>query len=117
MFSGPEIINLFSCSTQLSMKFFLLVNVKMPTIVGILTFGSGETYEHLKWKKFYNLRPRFWPLLLSRIINTKIKQHLNITLTKIILFSKNNGDAAVKYMYIVRIKYWFFLIKVRRLKF
>ena len=83
--SGPEVIKLFSCSTQLSMKFFLLINVKMPTIVGILTFisrensilGSSEsekswiswyfhTYEHLKfhaqlswaWKKFYNLGPR-----------------------------------------------------------
>ena len=38
MKSGPEIIKLFSCSSQLSMKFFLLINVKMPTIVGILTF-------------------------------------------------------------------------------
>ena len=28
----------FSCSTQLSMKFFLLINVKMPTTVSILTF-------------------------------------------------------------------------------
>ena len=36
--SCPEVIKLFSCSTQLSMKFFLLLNVKMPTIVGILTF-------------------------------------------------------------------------------
>ena len=31
----PEVIKLFSCSTQLSIKFFLLINVKMPTIVGI----------------------------------------------------------------------------------
>ena len=72
----------FSCSTQL--KFFLLINVKMLTIDGILTFMSGKnsilglsdpkksitywhfyTYEHLKfhaqesraWKKFYNLGP------------------------------------------------------------
>ena len=36
----PEIINIFSCSTQLSMKFILLINVKMPRIVGILTFMS-----------------------------------------------------------------------------
>ena len=36
------VIKLFSCSPQLSMKFFLLINVKMPTIVGILTFMSGE---------------------------------------------------------------------------
>ena len=27
---GPEVIKLYSCSTQLSMKFFLLINVKMP---------------------------------------------------------------------------------------
>ena len=38
--SGPEVIKLFPCSTQLSMKFILLINVKMPTIVGILTFMS-----------------------------------------------------------------------------
>ena len=31
-----------SCSTQLNMKIFLLINVKMPTIVAILTFMSRE---------------------------------------------------------------------------
>ena len=36
--AGPEVIKLFSCSTQLSTKFILLINVKMTTIVGILTF-------------------------------------------------------------------------------
>ena len=40
--AGPEVIKLFSCSTQLSMKFFLLINVKKPTNVGILTFMSGK---------------------------------------------------------------------------
>ena len=66
-------------------EFFLLINVKMPTIVGILTFMSGKnsipglsepkisriswyfyTYDHLKfhaqlnwaWKRFYNLGTR-----------------------------------------------------------
>ena len=38
----PEVIKLFSYSTELSMKFFVLVNVKMPTVVGILTFMSGK---------------------------------------------------------------------------
>ena len=61
-------MKLFSCSTQLSMKLFLLINVKMPTIVGILILMSGKnsilrlsepktagfleyfyTYEHLKF--------------------------------------------------------------------
>ena len=31
----------FSCSTQLSLKFILLINFKMPTTVCILTFISG----------------------------------------------------------------------------
>ena len=61
---GPEVIKLSSCSAQLSMKFcikdnnikkfgflgsdkprmlfFPLMNVKMPTIVGILTFMSRK---------------------------------------------------------------------------
>ena len=39
---GFEVIKLFSCSTQLSMKFSLLINVKMPTVVGILTFMRGK---------------------------------------------------------------------------
>ena len=66
---GPEVIKRFSCSTQLSMEFFLLINVKMPTVVGILTFMSRKnsilalydpenaqfldifhTYEHLKFR-------------------------------------------------------------------
>ena len=32
---GPKVIKLFSCSTQLSMKISLLINMKMPTKVGI----------------------------------------------------------------------------------
>ena len=32
-----QVIKLFSNSTQLSTKFILLINVQMPTIVGILT--------------------------------------------------------------------------------
>ena len=74
--------NPFLCSTQLSMKFILLINVQMPTIVDILTLISKinitneilrarnfficryfSFYERLKfhaqlswaWKKFYNL--------------------------------------------------------------
>ena len=42
MKSGPEVIKLISSSTQLSIKFFLLINVKMPTVVGILTFMSRK---------------------------------------------------------------------------
>ena len=42
--SGPEVIKLFSCSTQLSMKFSLLINMKMPTIVGIFIFISREMF-------------------------------------------------------------------------
>ena len=49
---GPEVIKLFSCSTQLSIKCIMLINVKMPTIVGILTFISmiNTTSERSKSK-------------------------------------------------------------------
>ena len=42
--SGPEVIKLFSCSTQLSMKFSLLINMKMPTIFGIFIFINRENF-------------------------------------------------------------------------
>ena len=44
MWPGPKIIKLFSCSTWLSMKFSLLINMKMPTIVGIFIFISKEIF-------------------------------------------------------------------------
>ena len=42
---GLKVIKLFSCSAQLRLKFILLINVKMPTIVGILTFISRINYR------------------------------------------------------------------------
>ena len=52
---GPKVIKLFSCSTHLSTKFILLINVKMSTIVGILTFISiiNTTFERLKARNFF----------------------------------------------------------------
>ena len=52
---GLEVIKLFSCSTQLSTKFILLINVKMPLNNGILTFISmiDSTSETLKARKFF----------------------------------------------------------------
>ena len=47
---GPEVIKLFSCSTQLRLKLILLINVKMPTIVGILTFISRINYQFLSFE-------------------------------------------------------------------
>ena len=45
----------FSCSTQLSIKFIMLINVKMLTIVGILKFISmvNKTSESLKARSLY----------------------------------------------------------------
>ena len=51
----PRGYNTFPCSTQLSQKFILLINVKMPTIVGILTFIStiNTTSERLRAINFF----------------------------------------------------------------
>ena len=51
--SGLKVKKMFSCSTQQCMKFIMLINVKMPTIVGILTFMSSitTTSESLKVRR------------------------------------------------------------------
>ena len=50
---GPEVINISSCSAELSTQISMLINVKMPAIVGILTFISmiNTTSESLKARK------------------------------------------------------------------
>ena len=50
------------CLTQLSMKFVLLINVKMPIIVGILTFISSinTTYEGFKANNIYFVACQEW---------------------------------------------------------
>ena len=53
-------MKIYSCSTQLSMKYFLLKNVKMSTIVDIFTFMSRKktafwAYMILKNAEFLDL--------------------------------------------------------------
>ena len=48
---GSEVIKLFSYSTQLSMNFILLINVKKPTRVSILTFMSRINTTHVTYKR------------------------------------------------------------------
>ena len=48
---GPEVIQLFPCSTQLSMKFILLINNKMPTISMINIIS-----KRLKARNFFGCR-------------------------------------------------------------
>ena len=54
----PRLKKLFSFSTQLSTKFILLINVKMPTIVDILTFDSmiNTTSERPKARNVFICR-------------------------------------------------------------
>ena len=51
----PQGFKTFPCSTQLSTKLILLINVKMPTMVGILTFISmiNTTSERLRARNFF----------------------------------------------------------------
>ena len=52
----PRGYKFFPCSTQLSTKFILLINVKMPTIVGILTFiRAGEGISEPLSDILYNM--------------------------------------------------------------
>ena len=55
---GLKVIKLFPCPTQLSAKFIMLISVKMPTIVDILTFISmtNTSSERLKARNFFICR-------------------------------------------------------------
>ena len=63
--AGPEVLKLFPCSIKISTKFIQLVNVKMSTIVGILTFISmiNTTSEKLKARNFFIWR--YFPFYMS----------------------------------------------------
>ena len=68
--SSPEVIKLFSCATQLSMKFVLLINLKLLTTANsfLLNIAEHEKFSANKhenansWveheKSFYNLKAR-----------------------------------------------------------
>ena len=58
VFTGVEVIKLFLYSIQQNRKVILLINVKMPTIVGILTFISmiNTTSERLRARNFFYFR-------------------------------------------------------------
>ena len=51
--SGPEVINLFSCSTQLSINFVLLINFKLQTIANSFLLNIAE-HEHFSANKDEN---------------------------------------------------------------
>ena len=70
---GPEVIKFFSCSTQLRIKFILLINVKMPTIVGILTFISRINYQ------FLSFEPEFSTIFDYFSIYDQLKFHAQLS--------------------------------------
>ena len=49
---GPEVIKLFSCSTQLSLKFAPLINLKILTIVNsfMLNISENENFSANKYE-------------------------------------------------------------------
>ena len=51
----PLVIKLFPCSTELSMEFIMLINVKMPTTVGILAFFSILEFERIKISLLFSI--------------------------------------------------------------
>ena len=66
--TGPKVIKLFfSCSTWLSMKLSLLINVKMPTIVVIFIFISNQISYSAMFNKKKFKTVRLWDLLAGQI--------------------------------------------------
>ena len=61
--SGPEVIKLYPCSTQLSTQLNLLINNKMPTIVCILTFISRIYTTSERFKARHSFFCRYFSFL------------------------------------------------------
>ena len=99
----PRLLKFFTWSTQVSLKFILLMNIKMPTIVGILIFicridfmlSSDKQEESLnclyfnvneqskfycqlnwEWKKLYKLGHNFWTTLLMICWKLRIRKEI-----------------------------------------
>ena len=51
--SSPEVIKLFSCSTQLSMKYAMLINIKLLTIANSFLLNIAE-HEFFSANKYEN---------------------------------------------------------------
>ena len=65
-------------SAQLRLKFILLINVKMPTTVGILTFMSSfNIYE-----QFLSFEPEFSTNFDSFNIYEQLKFHVQLSMKK-----------------------------------
>ena len=56
--SGPEVIKRFSCSTQLSMKFSLLINLKLLIIANSFLLNIAE-HEIFSVNKYENANNRW----------------------------------------------------------
>ena len=56
----------YSCSAQLRLKVIVLINVKMPTIVGILTFISRINY------RLWQSEPEIQPIFVMSVIMSSL---------------------------------------------
>ena len=98
--SWPHVLKLFPYSTQLSTKFILLINVKMPTIVGILTFISmiNTTSEKLKAINFFICR------YFSFYEQLKFRAQLSWAWNFFTATGPQQNFHSSKYIFIMRIK-------------
>ena len=62
--SGPEVIKPFSCSTQLSMKFVLLINLKLLSIPNTFLLNMAE-HENFSANKYENANLLAFSYLLA----------------------------------------------------
>ena len=63
--SGPDVIKLVSCLTQLSMKFVLIVNLKLLTIANTFLLNIVE-HENFSANKYENANYCYINFIISR---------------------------------------------------
>ena len=85
--AGPEVIKLFYMLNSTEQKIIMLINVKMPTVVGILTFISmlNATSESLKARKSIFFSSSVFFVLHESIMFAYFKRKLNMEFTGFII--------------------------------
>ena len=81
-----------SCSTQLSMKIVMLINVKMPTVVGILTCISriNTTTESLKARKVFSFQHYSFLCAFEMSCSVELRMKINFITSGPVLAVRGN---------------------------
>ena len=91
---GPEVIKLFSCSTQLSLKFVQLINLKLQTLVHVNSFLLNiAEHENFSANKYENANYCWhFHIYKQRKFHALLTSGLELLTIPVLKFEKSRPD-------------------------